>query len=50
MPNQSAATERPVLQFVYHTPSYRETKNFGDQYLFARNSSMTQGLTLGVPV
>lgn len=25
---------RPVLQYVYHVPSYRETKNYGTEKLF----------------
>lgn len=49
MPNQSSV-ERPVLQFVYHTASYRETKNFGRKYLFPRDpTARPAGLTEGVP-
>eukprot|EP00298_Acanthocystis_sp_HF-20_P004363 c14697_g1_i1.p1 GENE.c14697_g1_i1~~c14697_g1_i1.p1 ORF type:complete len:366 (+),score=153.40 c14697_g1_i1:91-1188(+) len=34
MANKSTNTERALLQFVYHTPSYREVKNYGTQSLF----------------
>ncbi|KAG1667527.1 hypothetical protein FOA52_013717 [Chlamydomonas sp. UWO 241] len=34
MPNASVATTRPVLQFLYARPSYRETKNYGSRSLF----------------
>ena len=34
MPNRSEATERPLLQFFYHQPAYRETKNYGHERLF----------------
>ena len=49
MPNASAATERPVVQFLYHTASYRETSNFGHRYLFPR-AGRAHGLTRGVPL
>ena len=49
MPNRSSV-QRPVLQFIYHTASYRETKNFGHTYLFPRDpSAPPSGLTAGVP-
>lgn len=38
-------------QFLYHTPEYRETKNFGSSFLFARPPGhLNKGLTRGVPV
>ena len=38
-------------QFLYHTPQYRETKNFGSSFLFARPVGLlNKGLTRGVPV
>jgi hypothetical protein len=33
--NKSEATERALLQFVYHVPSYIESKNYGTSSLFA---------------
>jgi hypothetical protein len=35
MPNASATTQRPLIQFLYHTPSYHETKNYGLEPLFS---------------
>ena len=35
MPNASAATERPVLQLLYHHPDYVERENYGEDRLFA---------------
>jgi len=34
MSNKSSDVVRPVLQFVYHVPSYVERKNYGTQRLF----------------
>ena len=34
MPNVSQATKRPVLQLLYHLPTYKETKNYGQSKLF----------------
>ena len=34
MPNRSAETQRPLIQLLYHHPSYRETKNYGQARLF----------------
>ena len=34
MPNLSAGTQRPLIQLLYHHPSYRETKNYGQARLF----------------
>ena len=34
MPNRSATTHRPLLQFFYHVPSYVERKNYGTESLF----------------
>ena len=48
MPQSSR--ERPVLQYIYHTASYREKKNFGERYLFPRDlAAPPAGLTSGVP-
>ena len=33
MPNQSADTERPILQFLYHKKSYVERDNYGQTSL-----------------
>ena len=41
--------DRPVVQFLYHTASYRETSNFGHRYLFPR-TGRAHGLTRGVPL
>jgi len=34
MPNKSLDTLRPLLQFFYHQPQYREVKNYGTESLF----------------
>jgi hypothetical protein len=34
MPNLSAGTQRPLIQLLYHHPSYLETKNYGQALLF----------------
>lgn len=31
MPNASEATLRPLVQLLYHLPSYSETKNYGHE-------------------
>ncbi|EGD78147.1 hypothetical protein PTSG_09023 [Salpingoeca rosetta] len=35
MPNTSESSERPMLQFLYHRPTYKEARNYGTQSLFA---------------
>eukprot|EP01126_Amoeba_proteus_P024594 TRINITY_DN2473_c0_g1_i15.p1 TRINITY_DN2473_c0_g1~~TRINITY_DN2473_c0_g1_i15.p1 ORF type:complete len:189 (-),score=7.07 TRINITY_DN2473_c0_g1_i15:85-651(-) len=35
MPNCSLQTERPVLQLLYHTKEYVETRNYGKESLWA---------------
>eukprot|EP01104_Vermistella_antarctica_P010311 TRINITY_DN2744_c0_g1_i1.p1 TRINITY_DN2744_c0_g1~~TRINITY_DN2744_c0_g1_i1.p1 ORF type:complete len:472 (+),score=89.34 TRINITY_DN2744_c0_g1_i1:335-1750(+) len=34
MPNKSEATQRPVMQFLYHLKTYTETRNYGQDYLW----------------
>ena len=34
MPNRSTDTLRPVLQFLYHRPAYKERANYGSEPLF----------------
>ncbi len=34
MPNTSAGTLRPVLQYFYHLTSYSEQRNYGKEKLF----------------
>jgi hypothetical protein len=44
MPNRSAGTQRPLIQLLYHHPSYRETKNYGQASLFgARGAGAAAG-------
>jgi hypothetical protein len=42
MPNVSEATQRPVLQLLYHVPTYKETKNYGLTRLFDAADSARQ--------
>ena len=35
MPNTSGCDERPMLQFLYHVPTYKEVRNYGEEALFA---------------
>eukprot|EP00055_Hartaetosiga_balthica_P002651 m.4721 g.4721 ORF g.4721 m.4721 type:complete len:237 (+) comp2281_c0_seq1:616-1326(+) len=34
MPNKSEETERPLIQFLYHIPQYKEVSNYGKEQLF----------------
>ena len=44
MPNTSVSTQRPLIQFLYHKPGYKETKNYGQTRLFDRRVSAGEAL------
>jgi ectoine hydroxylase-related dioxygenase (phytanoyl-CoA dioxygenase family) len=46
MPNRSAGTQRPLIQLLYHHPSYRETKNYGQAALFGSSTGGRAGPAL----
>lgn len=41
--NRSRDVVRPVLQFVYHVTTYRESKNYGTESLFEAMDAEQQG-------